>query len=153
MNNRNSIDTLISLPSSMVEHLAKCEPRTAKSCFAIADPAGCQLGSGGGTAHLLNEAWRADKSEGSFERWLDSSRKLMIHGGGQSRRLPAYAATGKLFVPVPAYRWALGHRVDQTLLDLQEPFLREVCDRATPTSRLLIASGDVLRGSRLWVLV
>ncbi len=144
MNINNSIETLISLPQGMAEHLEKCEPRTAKRCFAIADPEGCQLGSGGGTSHLLNEAWRADDSGRSFDAWLDQSRKLMIHGGGQSRRLPAYAATGKLFVPVPAYRWALGHRVDQTLLDLQEPFLRDVCDRATPTSRLLIASGDVL---------
>ena len=138
------IDTLISLPPGMADQLADCEPRTAQRCFAAADPVGCQLGSGGGTAHLLSEAWQATGDGLGFGEWLNDSRKLMIHGGGRSRRLPAYAATGKLFVPVPAYRWSLGHRIDQTLLDLQEPFLGRVCAQASPASRLLIASGDVL---------
>ena len=52
---------------------------------------------------------------------LRSNRKLIIHGGGQSRRLPAYAATGKLLMPVPVLRWSRGQRLDQTLLDLQLP--------------------------------
>ena len=39
-------------------------------------------------------------------------------GGGQSRRLPAYAPAGKLLMPIPVFRWSRGQRLDQTLLDL-----------------------------------
>ena len=87
--------------------------------FAGCDPAGRPLGSGGGTAHLLVEAWRATAPGRSFADWLRQSRKLVLHAGGQSRRLPAYAPTGKLLMPIPVFRWSRGQRLDQSLLDLQ----------------------------------
>ena len=74
-------------------------------CFASCDPPGTRLGSGGGSVQLLIEAWKGTGGGLSFEAWLGLSRKLIIHGGGQSRRLPAYAACGKILAPMPVWRW------------------------------------------------
>jgi hypothetical protein len=114
------IERLISLPPAMSEYF----PGTTEGAgwFAACDPAGSKLGSGGGVAHLLAEAWRSKSGNASFEEWCDSpSLKLALMAGGQSRRLPAYAATGKILMPFPALRWADGQRLDQTLLDVQMP--------------------------------
>jgi galactokinase/mevalonate kinase-like predicted kinase len=147
----------------MCQSLPDCVPELAQRCFATFDPPGAQLGSGGGTAYLLEQAWRFQGSENvdatsssrfqllekqkgkglAFFPWLEDGHKMLIHSGGESRRLPAYAPAGKLFMPVPALRWKYGQRLDQTLLDMQKPFLDRVLEK-TPDARTLIASGDVL---------
>jgi galactokinase/mevalonate kinase-like predicted kinase len=137
------IERLISLPPAMSAHF----PGTAEGqgWFAACDPAGSKLGSGGGVAHLLAEAWRSKGGNASFEEWCDSpSLKLALMAGGQSRRLPAYAATGKILMPFPALRWADGQRLDQTLLDVQMPGFGHISARAPLQSRVMVASGDVL---------
>ena len=166
-----TIQKLLSLPPNIVTHFAELEGRTPPEWFCTCDPAGSKLGSGGGTAHLLLEAWRSQcgnkgkrpKAKGkskpistsdttsafclppsTFSEWLRSSRKLMIHGGGQSRRQPAYAPAGKLLTPMPVWRWATGQRLDQTLLDLQLPGLQQILDAAPPSTAAMVASGDVL---------
>ena len=126
----------------MCASLPDCDPELAARCFATFDPPGSQLGSGGGTAYLLEQGWRAS-GERNFFQWLERQTKLLVHSGGESRRLPAYAATGKSFLPVPALRWKYGQRLDQNLLDMQEPFLKKVA-AASDRPRVLIASGDVL---------
>ena len=126
----------------MCQSLPECEPELAERCFATFDPPQSQLGSGGGTAYLLEQAWRDSGSE-SFSQWLTNRTKLLIHSGGESRRLPAYAAAGKLLMPLPALRWKYGQRLDQNLLDMQEPFLRRVA-AASKRPRIMVASGDVL---------
>ena len=137
-----SSELLISLPRNMCRSLPVCDPELNSRCFASFDPPDTPLGSGGGSAYLLEQGWKAAGSN-SFAQWLSKSQKLLIHSGGESRRLPAYAANGKLLMPVPALRWKFGQRIDQTLLDMQEPFLREVA-AASQRSAVLIASGDVL---------
>ena len=137
------IERLISLPPAMSAHF----PGTAEGAdwFAACDPAGSKLGSGGGVAHLLTEAWRDHGGEVPFEEWCKSpSLKLTLMAGGQSRRLPAYAATGKILMPFPALRWADGQRLDQTLLDVQMPDFGHIAARAPLQSRVMVASGDVL---------
>ncbi|TWT82448.1 D-glycero-alpha-D-manno-heptose 7-phosphate kinase [Planctomycetes bacterium CA13] len=136
-------ELLLSLPPQMAKQLKNCYPKLAQRCFATFDPPQTQLGSGGGTAHVLHESWQND-GQSAFSDWIDEQRRIVIHGGGESRRLPAYAAMGKLFIPIPTLRWARGQRLGQTLLDLNEPFLRSVFDKADSCSRLMIASGDVL---------
>lgn len=135
--------TLLSVPPAMRDVFQACEGRFASTCFAASDPAGTQVGSGGGTAHLLAEAFRAS-GEPRFDDWLAAAPSAVVHGGGQSRRLPAYAPAGKLFLPVPVSRWALGQRLDQTLLDMQGEFLEQVSGSASACSRVIVASGDVL---------
>jgi galactokinase/mevalonate kinase-like predicted kinase len=137
------IQRLISLPPAMSAYF----PSTAEGegWFAACDPAGSKLGSGGGVAHLLAEAWRSKGGNAPFEEWCeDPSLKLALMAGGQSRRLPAYAATGKILMPFPALRWADGQRLDQTLLNVQMPGFGHIAARAPQQSRVMVASGDVL---------
>ena len=138
------VQRLVSLPAGMAAMFAELEGRPRPDWFAAGDPPGEQLGSGGGTAHLLVEAWRATGAGTDFDPWLTQSRQLVIHGAGESRRLPAYAAVGKPLMPVPVLRWARGQRLTQTLLDLQVPVLERVLEAAPAGYVLLVASGDVL---------
>ena len=126
------IQYLLTLPPRMAAEFEALEDRRRPEWFATSDPAGKPLGSGGGTAHLLAEAWRATAPGESFDDWLRHSRKLILHAGGQSRRLPAYAPTGKLLMPMPVFRWSRGQRLDQTLLDLQLPDYQRVLAHAGP---------------------
>jgi galactokinase/mevalonate kinase-like predicted kinase len=140
------IQHLLSLPPRMAERFAELENRSRPSWFAGSDPEGKPLGSGGGTAHLLVEAWRATgQGQGqSWADWLRASRKLVLHAGGQSRRLPAYATTGKSLMPCPVFRWGRGQRLEQTLLDVQLPDFERILRHAPEGYAAMLASGDVL---------
>lgn len=117
--------------------------RAAPEWFASCDPAGRKLGSGGGIAQILSDAWAGGGGGRPFDCWLGDARRLVLLAGGQSRRLPAYAATGKILMPVPVMRWASGQRLDQTLLDLQAEDYRRILERSPAGARVLVASGDV----------
>lgn len=108
------------------------------------DPKEGKIGSGGGTVNLLYNAFKDEQSNISFNDWLQQEKRLIIHAGGQSRRLPAYAAVGKILTPIPIFRWKRGQRINQTLLDLQLPLHEEILDTAPAQLNTLIASGDVL---------
>ena len=140
-------ELLLSLPPIMCQQLADYHPDLANRSFATFDPPNAQLGSGGGTAHVLNQAWKswqAKASSASFSEWVNSGQRIVLHGGGESRRLPAYAAIGKLLMPFPVLRWSRGQRLGQTLLDMNEPFLQEAFRQSSDSARVMIASGDVL---------
>ena len=140
-----SPELLISLPPIMCQQLTDYDPQLAARAFATCDPAEAQLGSGGGTAHVLHQAWKqATDPARSLSDWIMQGQKIVLHGGGESRRLPAYAAIGKLLMPVPVLRWSRGQRLGQTLLDLNEPFLKTAFEQAGASAKVLIASGDVL---------
>jgi len=142
--NEELTQVLLCLPLKMAREWRMLETDVGQNCFAASDPPGLRLGSGGGTAHLLAEAWRATGGGLSFGDWLGRSRKLVIHGGGQSRRLPAYAAVGKPFVPLTVMRWSHGQRLRQSLLDLQVPVYRKILGNAAVNARVLVGNGDVL---------
>lgn len=131
------MNLLLSLPPEV----AKADinlPATCRGlqCYVDSDPVDRKLGSGGGTV------WISNRFEASgIER---HDRTIIIHAGGQSRRLPAYAATGKSLTPIPVLRWAVGETIDQTLLDLQLPLLTQIMESAPDGVDTLIASGDVL---------
>jgi galactokinase/mevalonate kinase-like predicted kinase len=128
----------------MSRDFATLEPERAGDWFVGCDPPGHNLGSGGGTVHLLREAWRATGGGCSFAEWLRQSPKLIVHAGGESRRLPAYAVTGKALIPMPVLRWSHGQRLDQTLLDLQQASYERILAHAPASSRVMVTSGDVL---------
>lgn len=115
----------------------------ASRYFPAADPADSKLGSAGGIAHLFVEAWRNTANGLPFAQWLRESAKLTLLAGGQSRRLPAYAAVSKILLPFKVVRGSTGQRLDQTLLDMQVPDYERVLDHAPASSVALIASGDV----------
>lgn len=135
---------LLSVPPAMVRE-SRLLPSCEVSWFLATDPPGASLGSGGGTVNLLVEAWKATAvNQQPFGEWLRHSRKLLIHGGGQSRRLPAYGPVGKPFLPLPVIRGELGQRLDQTLLDIQTPIFEGVLNAAPDSYVMAVASGDVL---------
>lgn len=136
--------TLISVPPALSACFAEVAGERGRDVFVTHDPAGAKLGSGGGTAHLLYEACRAAGQAATFNQWLGARKRVLLHAGGQSRRLPAYAACGKSLIPVPVFRWSTGQRLDQTLMDLQLPLLEQLLMQAEGPMRTLVASGDVL---------
>jgi galactokinase/mevalonate kinase-like predicted kinase len=151
------IDKLVSLPAGLVEQFSQIDPCRAAEIFAVSDPPGRQLGSGGGTAHLLVEAWRASRAKdapaerGSFRQWLEASAKLLVHGSGESRRLPAYAVEGKPLLPIPSLWAAHARRPGQVLLDLQIQAYERFFWHALPGYRVMVTCGDVLLRNEHWL--
>lgn len=137
------IETIISVPPGAVSQ--DYSNIGANIVFAASDPPGSQLGSGGGTANILFEAWQATRQEeASFKTWLNTTRKLIIHGSGQSRRLPAYAAESKLMLPLPLFPSMKGQHPDQRLINLQESSCRHIVRHAPESYRMIVACGDTL---------
>jgi galactokinase/mevalonate kinase-like predicted kinase len=132
---------LFSAPPALVRQFG-CIP--GYGWYATNDPVGKKLGSGGGTAHLVAEAWRETGGGKSFLEWMRAEKRILIHAGGQSRRLPAYAASGKAIAPLPVFRWGRGQRVCQTLVEEQMPLFEKLLESAPENLRWLVASGDVL---------
>ncbi len=145
---------LLSLPPNLVRRcndgstvFHRVTGRDEAEFFCTCDPDGHRLGSGGGTAWLLQQAYSnsdAAESHVGFGEWLSGEKRILIHGGGQSRRLPAYAPSGKLLLPVPVMRWERGQRLSQTLLDLQLPLFEQLMAKAPQQLHTMVVSGDVL---------
>jgi len=112
--------------------------------FCTCDPEGHRVGSGGGSTWLLEQAWRHEAGMSSFDEWLSGEKRILIHAGGQSRRLPAYAPSGKILTPIPVFRWERGQRLAQDLLSLQLPLYEHMMQMAPENINTMIVSGDVL---------
>ena len=134
---------LLSLPPAMASEFAALEQLSPPDYVAACDPVGSKLGSGGGIAHLLVEAWRSTGGGRPFDAWLRVSAKLLLLAGGQSRRLPAYAAISKILLPFKVLRGSVGQRLDQTLLAMQKPAYERVLAHAPAHSVAMVTSGDV----------
>lgn len=115
-----------------------------RTCLVVADMDGRRIGSGGSTLCCLRtvlQRERASVGPGSFEEAesiLSDLRILIVHAGGDSRRLPAYSHCGKIFVPVPAKNRS---PLASTLFDRLGPTLLAL----TPhPGQVVVASGDAL---------
>ncbi len=134
---------LLSLPPNVVPHFHELTGLPETSWFCTNDPVGHKLGSGGGTAWLLSACHQHEAAGTSFSQWLSKEKRVLLHAGGQSRRLPCYAPSGKALTPIPVFRWESGQRIDQSLLDIQMPLLQNIMQIAPKGLNTLIASGDV----------
>ena len=134
---------LLSLPENLSNQFQQIENRPSQEWFALSDPKGVAVGSGGGSCWLLYSQWKLSGSTLSFEEWLATESRVLIHAGGESRRLPAYAPSGKTLTPIPVFRWAKGQSLRQNLLDLQLPLYSRLLESAKGGAKVLIASGDV----------
>lgn len=134
---------LLSLPPNLVECFHEIEGADPSEWFCTSDPVGFKLGSGGGTTWLLQACYRAWGGQTDFSQWLSGEKRILLHAGGQSRRLPGYAPSGKILTPVPIFRWAKGQRLGQNLLSLQLPLYERIMQKAPQGLNTLIASGDV----------
>ena len=141
---------LLSLPPNLVECFHDVAGVSHEEYFCTSDPIGARLGSGGGTNWLMEACHQDEAPEKSFEDWLSAEKRILLHAGGQSRRLPAYAPSGKVLTPIPVFRWERGQRIGQNLLQLQLPLYQRIMNAAPDGLRTLIASGDVyIRAGKL----
>ena len=124
---------LLSLPPNLVDCFHDVTGLSREDYFCSCDPIGHRLGSGGGTTWLLQQA----------HEWLKDERCIVLHAGGQSKRLPSYAVSGKVLTPIPVFRWERGQRLSQTLLDLQLPLYERMMEQAPRRLTTMIVSGDV----------
>ncbi|MDT3388887.1 MAG: bifunctional fucokinase/L-fucose-1-P-guanylyltransferase [Bacteroidota bacterium] len=124
---------LLSLPPNLVGCFHDVTGLSHDEFFCTNDPVGHKLGSGGGTTWLLQQA----------QEWLNGERCIVLHAGGQSRRLPSYAPSGKILTPIPVFRWERGQRLSQSLLDLQLPLYERMMVQAPQRLTTMIVSGDV----------
>ena len=124
---------LLSLPPNLVGCFHDVTGLSRDEFFCTNDPVGHKLGSGGGTTWLLQQA----------REWLNGERCIVLHAGGQSRRLPSYAPSGKILTPIPVFRWERGQRLSQSLLDLQLPLYERMMEQAPKRLTTMIVSGDV----------
>ena len=113
--------------------------------LVVADPEGKRIGSGGSTLYCLNRIIGLECTErnsgGSAEEILRRLRILIIHAGGDSKRLPAYGPCGKIFVPVPGESSsALG----TTLFDLLAPAFMALPGGQHGEGQVIVTSGDAL---------
>ena len=133
---------LLSLPPNLVGCFHDITGKNHDEWFCTNDPIGAKLGSGGGTTWAISKAREA--------HWLiPGERVILLHAGGQSRRLPAYAPSGKILTSIPVFRWKRGQRLSQTLLDLQLPLFEDIMQRAPQSLTTMVVSGDVyIRATR-----
>ena len=149
-NQKLKMKKLLSLPPNLVRKDANGQTvfhqitgLSSSEFFCTCDPEGHRIGSGGGTAWLLMEAWRSESSD-SFDAWLAGEKRILLHAGGQSRRLPSYAPSGKILTPIPVFRWERGQRLSQDLLSLQLPLYEQMMSQTPDGLNTMVVSGDVL---------
>ena len=111
---------------------------TATHFAVIPDEGGVRVGSGGATLSVIRYIYEQEKircGHGHF----DNLRILVIHSGGDSKRVPTYSALGKLFSPVPH---KLPDGRSSTLFDEFLIVMSSVPARIR--EGMLLLSGDVL---------
>lgn len=100
----------------------------------LPDPDGERVGSGGATLHALRCVALREQTDR-----FDALKILVIHSGGDSKRVPQYSACGKIFSPVPR---TLPDGRNSTLFDELLIGMSGVASRMT--AGMLVMSGDVL---------
>ena len=96
----------------------------AEKILVVPDPGGKRVGSLGSTVCVLKKLGDVSKS-----------RVLICHSGGDSKRLPSYAAIGKAFVPVPDSRGKTVSLFERIVANMEQLRL--------PKSGVLVVCGDV----------
>ena len=116
--------------------------------LVVADPGGKRVGSGGSTIYCLIRVLTQELAGSSeladpaaWDETLGDLRILIVHAGGDSKRLPAYGPCGKAFVPVPG---ETDTAVGATLFDRQLPTYLALPPREDGPGQVVITSGDVL---------
>ena len=103
----------------------------------LPDPEGKRVGSGGATFHVLR--YLVDANKGETRGCFEGKKILVIHSGGDSKRVPQYSVCGKLFSPVPR---ELPSGEPSTLFDEFMIVMSAVAGRIR--EGMLVLSGDVL---------
>ncbi|MBN1127138.1 MAG: hypothetical protein JXA82_19200 [Sedimentisphaerales bacterium] len=119
----------------------------ARHVMVIADPEGRRIGSGGSTLYCLLQILKAHGFKSNpidREQWSQILRRLrilIIHAGGDSKRLPAYGPCGKLFLPVPGQGDGC---LPTSLFDRQLPTYLALPPLEQGQGQIVVTTGDVL---------
>lgn len=112
------------------------------SYLVVPDLEDVRIGSGGATLNVLNALARSSLSSSgaaSLEEWWNGQRVLLIHSGGDSRRLPEYSLSGKLFSALPVRTpWGDVSTVFDETLVLSTAWVERL------EAGLVVGSGDVV---------
>ncbi len=108
--------------------------------MVVPDAGGKRIGSGASTILVLRALAQKLAQKGGKPRSVADvfrgQRIVVLHSGGDSRRLPAYAAQGKIFAPIP-----MTGGNTRPLFDL---VLEDIAGLRTPSEgRVVIAAGDL----------
>jgi fucokinase len=117
--------------------------------FVVPDLEGRRIGSGGSTLCCLVEILRRERARGgigltgngAIEQALNHLRILIVHAGGDSRRLPAYGPCGKIFVPLPG---APESSLPPALFDRLVPAFLALPAGIPGRGQVVVAAGDAL---------
>lgn len=100
--------------------------------LVIPDPIGRRAGTGGATINALGVL-------GKSREWWDGHKALLLHSGGDSRRLPQYSPGGKLFGVLPSRT-----RPKETTTVFDETLALSAAWAEGIPNGLLVGSGDVV---------
>ena len=117
--------------------------------LVVADPEARRVGSGGSTIFCLMQVVNKELATApvlqfdlsAIETILRRLRILIIHAGGDSRRLPAYGPCGKIFIPVPGKNQS---GLGVTLFDRLIPQFLNLPPGRDGHGQVVIAAGDAL---------
>jgi fucokinase len=129
--------------------------------LVVCDPFGKRVGSGGSTLYCLIRVVAAEIERTgtdaadmtSVERILSGLRILILHAGGDSRRVPAYGPCGKIFSPVPGppsaaaldpSQGGAGREVIATLFDRVYPVFKNLPRGLDGAGQVVVTAGDAL---------
>ncbi|MGB9595594.1 MAG: fucose pyrophosphorylase domain-containing protein, partial [Candidatus Poribacteria bacterium] len=121
--------------------------------IVISDPDGKRIGSGGSTIYVLYKLierythLESNKKFNSIRDILFQKRILILHSGGDSKRLPAYSATGKIFFPLPLESFSIvdDKKQNRGFITVFDVLLNNLMKLPyTESGQLVVASGDVL---------
>jgi len=121
-----------------------------REVLVVPDPGGKRVGSGGSTIYCLLEILRRELAKKTTDDivepqlWCDIFRQLrilIVHAGGDSKRLPAYGPYGKIFVPVPGEGDCC---LPLTLFDRQVPTYLKLPAPPSGIGQIVISSCDIL---------
>ncbi|KAH8075072.1 hypothetical protein JL721_1063 [Aureococcus anophagefferens] len=124
-------------------------------CLAVADPAGCRIGSGGGTLNALVAAHDAIAGPQSQTcDWLDEHLVCVVHSGGDSQRSPSQSVCGKAWSTLPLFGGRSGGELAAPF-DLLVDQLLALCAgcRAAASSRLAVNADGARYGPKHGVYV
>ena len=105
--------------------------------LVVPDPGDRRVGSGGATINALGVLAQTHPIE--LLAWWSSHRVLLVHSGGDSRRLPQYSPVGKLFGVLPSRT-----RAGETTTVFDETMELSAAWAEGIPNGLLVASGDVV---------
>jgi fucokinase len=120
-----------------------------REAFVVPDLEGKRIGSGGSTLWCLVEILRRERAphgidftdSGAIEQALNDLHILIVHAGGDSRRLLVYGPCGKIFVPLPGAPEA---PLPPALFDRLVPAFLALPAGIPGRGQVVVAAGDAL---------